>query len=466
MDFGGASVKFFAGNVKPFVALCALAAAAVGDEFPLEMVKLEPVVRVAQAPEPIPLPPVDGKAADNRLTLADAESLALAFHPALRGAGAELRAAQGKWLQVGLRPNPVIGYSGDEIGNEGKAGMQGGFVEQEFVTGGKLDLNRMVAFREQQAAEQRVERTRRQVLTTVRKFYFETLVAERALALTRQLNQIAGQSVTVSEQRLKAQDIPRAALLQSQIESESAGLLEQQARQRHEAAWRRLVLSIGKQDQQPAKLEDVLARPLPVIEFAAIRERVMNESPELAELRYVVDRARATVQRASVGKVPNLTVLGGAQFDNATEDTIANVQVSMPFPIFDRNQGAVAEACGQLAAAQAALEARELALDEKLSLAFRDYETARMRVTRYVEKILPAARETLDMTTNGYQQGELDYLQVLTVQQTYAAKNLSYLQDLETAWKQWAEIDGLLVGDLGQTGIDRLMPTTENAMDR
>jgi cobalt-zinc-cadmium efflux system outer membrane protein len=344
--------------------------------------------------------------------------------------------------------------------------MQGGFVEQEFVTGGKLDLNRMVAFREQQAAEQRVERTRRQVLTTVRKFYFETLVAERALALTRQLNQIAGQSVTVSEQRLKAQDIPRAALLQSQIESESAGLLEQQARQRHEAAWRRLVLSIGKQDQQPAKLEDVLARPLPVIEFAAIRERVMNESPELAELRYVVDRARATVQRASVGKVPNLTVLGGAQFDNATEDTIANVQVSMPFPIFDRNQGAVAEACGQLAAAQAALEARELALDEKLSLAFRDYETARMRVTRYVEKILPAARETLDMTTNGYQQGELDYLQVLTVQQTYAAKNLSYLQDLETAWKQWAEIDGLLVGDLGQTGIDRLMPTTDNAMDR
>ena len=122
---------------------------------------------------------------------------------------------------------------------------------------------------------------------------------------------------------------------------------------------------------------------------------------------------------------------------------------------FDRNQGAIAQACGELAAAQAALQARELALDQRLSTSMRDYRTARERVTKYASKVLPAARETLDMISTGYQQGELDYVQVLTVQQTYAAKNLSYLQDLETAWKQWAEIEGLLVGDLGQTSIDR-----------
>ena len=60
--------------------------------------------------------------------------------------------------------------------------------------------------------------------------------------------------------------------------------------------------------------------------------------------------------------------------------------------------------------------------------------------------MLPVARESLDIINTGYQEGELDYLAVLSVQQTYAEKNLSYLQDLETAWKRWAEIDGLLVG--------------------
>ena len=203
-------------------------------------------------------------------------------------------------MQVGLRPNPAIGYVGAEMGDAGTAGKQGGFISQEFVTAGKLGLNRAVAMREQQAAEQRLERTRLQVITTVRKYYFEALVAERAVTLARQLSEIAGQSVRVSEQRLKALDVPKTALLQSQIESESAELLEEQADERREAAWRRLATAIGVQIQQPVLLEDVLTRPLPELDFAAMRDRLMRESPELAELRYAVDRARGG--RAGVGR--------------------------------------------------------------------------------------------------------------------------------------------------------------------
>src|SRR5206468_2646570 len=115
------------------------------------------------------------------------------------------------------------------------------------------------ALHEQQAAEQRLARTQLQVITTVRTFYFEALVAERAVALARQLREIAGQAVRVSEQRLKALDVPKTALLQSQIESESASLVEQQANERHDAAWRRLASVIGTQRGKLA-LEDVLAR--------------------------------------------------------------------------------------------------------------------------------------------------------------------------------------------------------------
>jgi cobalt-zinc-cadmium efflux system outer membrane protein len=223
---------------------------------------------------------------------------------------------------------------------------------------------------------------------------------------------------------------------------------------------------IGAPSDQPMPLEDALSRPLPELDFAKVRERLRNESPELLELRFAVDQARAEVARASAGRIPNVSTQAGVQLDNATQDTIANVQVSIPLPVFDRNQGAIAQACGQLSAAQAALEARELALDQQLSAAMRDYRTAQQRVSRYASKVLPAARETLELINTGYQQGQLDYLQVLTVQQTYAAKNLSYLQDLETAWKEWAEIEGLLVGDLGQTSIDRTAQRLENTVGR
>jgi cobalt-zinc-cadmium efflux system outer membrane protein len=120
----------------------------------------------------------------------------------------------------------------------------------------------------------------------------------------------------------------------------------------------------------------------------------------------------------------------------------------VPLPVFNRNQGALAQACGQLAAAQAELEQRELALEQRLATAMRDYATARERALKYANSVLPVARETLEIMNAGYKDGELDYLQVLSIQQTYAQQNLSYLQDLETAWKKWAEIDGLVVGAL------------------
>jgi len=397
--------------------------------------------------EPIPLPAV-GMSGVTSLTMGEVESIALATHPAVREAAARVRAAQGNWLQVGLRPNPEVGYSGQEIGNEGTAGQQGGFISQQIVTAGKLGLNRAVAMRELAVAEQRLQRTRLQVMTTARQYYIELLAAERFVALARQLSELAAQAVRVSEQRLKALDIPRVSLLQSQVESESTALLEEQANQRYEAAWRRLVKITGLQDVQRDLMEDVFRKPLPELSWQEERERIIRDSPELAELRLAVERARWAVERAAASRVPDVNLQAGAAFDHASNDTIASVQLSMPVPVFDRNQGAVAQARGELAAAQAALQNLELALEQRLAAALRDYNTARERVTRYAEKVLPLARESLELTAAGYREGELDYISVLAAQQAYAEKNLGYLQDLETAWKKWAEIDALLVGTL------------------
>ncbi len=460
----GGSVRAF---IVALVAVCA--APAVGQEYaPGELVlgsELERSIIAPEAtqtpvverlpeptrptgPELILLPPVEAPANDERLTLERVESMATAFHPALRQAAGRMRAAQGNWVQVGLGPNPVIGYSGEEIGDDGTAGKQGGFVAQEFVTAGKLRLNRAVASRDVAAAQQQWELARLRVLTSVRILYFDVLAAQRTVALARRLSEVAGESVRTSELRLKALDIPRVSLLQSQIERESAALIELQATERHAASWRRLATAIGTDGARPRELDDVLLQPLPELEWDDARRRVFAENPELAALRFAVDRARWAVQRASAGRVPNVSLETGVAHDNATGDAIANVRLSMPLPVCDRNQGAIAKAYGELAAAQAALEERELALEQRLAAAMRDYTTARLRARRYSDQVLPVARESLDMINAGYREGELDYLSVLTMQQTFAEKNLAYLQDLETAWKKWAEIDGLLVGPL------------------
>jgi cobalt-zinc-cadmium efflux system outer membrane protein len=159
-----------------------------------------------------------------------------------------------------------------------------------------------------------------------------------------------------------------------------------------------------------------------------------------------VDRARWAVDRATAGRVPNVMAMAAVQKDNMTGYTVTNLQIGVPLPIFDRKQGDIAEACGDLVAARAALEQTQWRLEQRLAAALRDYLTARQRVNRYTDSILPATRESLTMFTQAYQQGELDYLQLITAQQTYTEKHLAYLQDLENAWRKWAEIDALLVG--------------------
>ena len=76
-------------------------------------------------------------------------------------------------------------------------------------------------------------------------------------------------------------DVPKTSLLQSQIESESASLLEQQATERVCGGAAAVGVVLGTPDQEPAKLEDVFARPLPELDFATrFDERILYETAQ------------------------------------------------------------------------------------------------------------------------------------------------------------------------------------------
>ena len=266
--------------------------------------------------------------------------LATGSHPALRESAAQVRALGGKWVQVGLRPNPTIGYAGNEIGDEGTAGQQGGFVGQEFVTAGKLDLNRSIVMREQQAAEQRLQRTQLQVITTVRKYYFEALAAERSVdagpSAERHCRAVGSRFGATARRRLI---FPRPRCCRARLKANRRRCWNSRrtsGTRRRGVGWHRSwgCRAIGRWHSRMC-----WRGRLPELDFATVSERIKRESPELAELRFDVEQARAAVERASAGRVPNMTVQAGVQYDNATQDNIANVQVSIPLPVFRSESG-------------------------------------------------------------------------------------------------------------------------------
>jgi len=54
-------------------------------------------------------------------------------------------------------------------------------------------------------------------------------------------------------------------------------------------------------------------------------------------------------------------------------------------------------------------------------------------------------KETLDLVTAGYQQGEFSYLNLLTAQRTFFQSNLAYLESLLRSKSTQVQIEGLLL---------------------
>ena len=106
-----------------------------------------------------------------------------------------------------------------------------------------------------------------------------------------------------------------------------------------------------------------------------------------------IRRSEIMVRRERVEPIPNVTVQAvvgrNYEFNNLTT---AGVQVSIPLPIFNRNQGTVKEAQADLARDHAEYERVVLSLRQRLADATTRYNDALQSVEDFRNETLPMAR--------------------------------------------------------------------------
>jgi len=419
------------------------------------------VIRVApvlagDASEPALAP----SAAPVVLSLDELERIALESNPTLIQAAMAVRAAEGNYLQAGLRPNPSLGYIADEVGNDGGRGLQGAFVSQEIVTAGKLRLGRAVAGWEIQQARHVWESQRRRVLSDVRAGYYELLVATRTVEVNKQLVRIGDEGVKTAEKLRAAAEVSRGDVLQAQIEAETAKLNLMEAEHAQRAAWQRLAAAIGRPEMEMPALTGQPDQQLPALDWEQTLRQLYAQSPELALARASVQRARCELARQYAMRVPNLQLASAIKYDTVSGYTVADVEVGLPLPLFDRNQGRIAREQANLVAAQNEVRRIELCLYSRLASAFEKYATARRRVEAYSSTIMPHAKASLDLITAGYRAGEFGYVSLLTAQRTFFEVSLNYLRNLREFWIAYTELENLLLRG-GLEAVERPEPSVD-----
>jgi cobalt-zinc-cadmium efflux system outer membrane protein len=250
-----------------------------------------------------------------------------------------------------------------------------------------------------------------------------------------------------AEALLKAKEASRTDLLQARVEADTTRILLENAENRQQEAWRRLAAVLGIPEMAPEPLVGDLDISDAALGWDESLAQLLSHSPELAAAAAELEAAAWASERARVEWVPDVGVQANVLHNNASGDNVAGLQVSLPLPLFNRNQGNIVAADSRLVAAQRNAERIRLDLQNRLATVYRRYANARQQVEKYRTTILPDAKETLDLVTTGYQQGEFSYLNLLTAQRTYFQSNLAYLDSLLELKSARVQIEGLLLSD-------------------
>lgn len=417
-------------------------------------------------PTPLPavtmiaVPAAGDSISTTELRLEDLEGMALRFNPTLAQAAAAIDQQRGVWQQVGLYPNPQVGYLRSDPSGTGNTRSEGIFVSQEIVTHGKLRLGRAVEAQEIRRLDTELEAQRARVLNDVRIRYYEVLGAQQVDAIAEDLSRSAAEGLQLTEKLHQAQGATRADILQARIQDQGARATLDDARVRYDAAWRQMTAMIGVPQMVPTPLVGHLDEALPPLDFEACFIGLTAASPQLQAAQIRIQHAQQEVLRERAAVHPNVTVQTVTEFDHTNGGTTVSTLLAAPLPVFNRNQGNIYHAYADIREAQAEVQRVRLVLHDQLAEAFRRYESARIRVERLQTHILPDADENLRLVADGQRQGEFSLFQVLTARQLYAQSHLAYAESLTELRKVATEIDGyLLTGGLNPATLGAAIQT-------
>ncbi|MCR9293885.1 MAG: TolC family protein, partial [bacterium] len=404
------------------------------------------------------------EALSGEMSLDDFLSIAMTHNPSLRELAFATQKAAGYRAQVGLRPNPVLGYQAMQLADEG-TDQHVFFAEQEFVTGQKLDLNRRVLNETLRAQRLELDTQQFRVTTDIKVLFYETLAEQTRVQLISEFESVLDAGYNLAKLRAQALEGTRVDLLQAKIQRDSISVDLSQAELRFQAAFRELAAVAGQPSLPYARLMGQLPETIQEVDWTQLSASLVERSPEYQAAQARISRARANLTRQGVQPIPNLLVQLGTGFDNATDAGMINLQVGAPLPVHNKNQGNIASAQAEYCRAVAEAERIANAIRARTASISKLYDAASAAVLTYSQEILPDARETLELAETAYEAGESNFLQVLVARQTFFETNLRYLDAQQQLAQAQARLDGFaLSGSLDnvrdESGDDSLRGMT------
>jgi cobalt-zinc-cadmium efflux system outer membrane protein len=156
---------------------------------------------------------------------------------------------------------------------------------------------------------------------------------------------------------------------------------------------------------------------------------------------------------------------GALQYDDTSplNDVTFNIQVGLPLPVFNKNQGNIYAAQSQIVENHQNLVAAQNDLTAQLAEIHARYATNRILAQNYRDEILPDQVRTNRGVYQRFREGAdtVDFAQIIVTQQQLGQLVGDYVDVLEAQWQAVVDLAELLQAD-DLFSLDHMKPLPED----
>jgi cobalt-zinc-cadmium efflux system outer membrane protein len=383
------------------------------------------------------------------LTLDQALEMAERRHPQLAETRALIEAASGRAQQAGTFPNPEAILGAQQIPVQSYP-----VPDRQYVAGFGQTIplgNRLAKAREAELLDREIrlrglESVHRQLRKRVHGSFATALYQESAFQAQSRITAGLGSMVAVTKARLDAGDVIPQDLARSEMELARAEVELRRSESLRKQGLIALAAAVGDPDLEVKSVEGNLevAFEVPTLDALAAN---LSTQPELQAAEAGVRASSARIALAKAERIPDVKVEALYHRLEVSEQNTFDLGMSIPLPLFNRNQGKLREARSEALAAEARVRNTANELNLNLRESYVALTNALDNLKTFRNQILPRAEIILRSAELRYASGDSALTDVLPVRRDWAAEHLSYLETLREVMLSWAEVSSFL----GQT---------------
>lgn len=322
-------------------------------------------------------------------------------------------AASGAVEQSGLRPNPEF-----ELESENMGGSLNGFREteitvllsQEFELWGQRGARRNAAIRDRDVAIWQAKAAASDVRAETRIRFYQLVHAQNQVELAVDATELASEVTDAARIRTEKGAAPSSELLLSEMELEGARLELAEAETELENARLHLAAMWSGDETMIAAVEDDLPGNLPPIE---ILMPLIEKSRPVIVWSLEKERLEALLGLERANGKPNLTLSGGLKRSEADKANSFVAGISLPIPVFDRNQGNVRALAARLEEVTYESEQSSSEAEAELSTILKTLDRLHSSHAALDTLILPKASQVFESLRHAYENGRTPYSEFL-----------------------------------------------------